>query len=156
MSEQNNAALEAYNASLQTGWDDIEDVPDYVTLPEGTFRGIITDAKVEVIEGKDGKEDTAVSKFVVQVTQNIDNPEVTEGIVGCLASYGYVGDFGKKMIKKSMWEIITGLGVANIADLWEQLPGKEVVFTTKTTYSKPDLEGHKKTYSNIQLIMLAE
>ena len=100
MSEQNNAALEAYNASLQTGWDDIEDVPDYVTLPEGTFRGIITEAKVEVIDGKDGKEDTAVSKFVVQVTQNIDNPEVTEGIVGGLASFGYVGDFGKKMIKK--------------------------------------------------------
>jgi hypothetical protein len=153
--ETSSAALEAYTASLQTGWDDIEDVPDYVQLVSGSYKGVVTAASIEAITGTEGREDVGISKLTVQITECLEEGAVTEGVVGGLAGFGFVGETGKKFIKKSMWEVIQTLGVTNIADLWEQLPGKEVLFVVKNTYSKPDAEGNKKTFSNLQVVTLA-
>lgn len=154
--ETSSASLEAYKAGLQSGWDDIENIPDYVTLPEGSFKGIIQSADFSELEAKDGKDAVGISRFTVLVSDNLDNPEAVEGIVGGLAQFSFMGEQGKARIKKSLWPVIEGLAVPNIDALWEQLPNKEIVFTVKTTKSKPDADGVTKTYCNLVAAMLAE
>lgn len=160
MSEQElDTGIDLFDAILDAGWDDIPDLPDFVTLPNGMFKVLCEDVKVNPAKGD--KRAYIVLRFSVVSTLELGEgtPEAValEVPTGSLFSQNFQDQEGKpgsavSSLKKVFGDVGTALGASTPRALLDQLVGTELIVLNKL---RADTKKEGMWYNTIKMATLA-
>lgn len=140
---QNFAAL------LNAGWEDVATIPDFATLPAGTY--LFTTKKCVANMEKASIEVTLEMQAMLELANEADADKVPP--VGSLHFEGFRFEFdGIERFKKVFLEVAQQLGTNGPAELIEQFVPLEIVATISTRVDKND---KTKVYSSLKRAVLA-
>lgn len=151
MTEDNIDKLALFNSMLETGFDDIENLPDFVNLLDGSF--LLNIEKVEI--GKTQDETNGSVSIRCSLVETLGRPEVGEWpelAPGSLVNFRYYGDFGIKKLKKEWAEVIAGLQCPTPAAFIDMAAGATIAVTTR---SRADKEDKSVRYTDVVSAVLA-
>ncbi len=135
------------NGLLDAQLDDLADLPEFGTYPNGAHKVIID------WETKEVNNHPAVSlKFKLIETLEMSNPADTPLTAGAEGNVLYMLDneFGQGALKKDIKPLAAATGAGSLRDIMEQSKGMEVTIVTKSRQNKDKTA----TYNGIQKIIV--
>lgn len=133
--------INATQALLETGWDNIDDLPSYVQLLDSSSLLELLRGEFRVDASKDSAAViiTAAVKEILDVPDNLSYPATQRDIKpGSLVSFRYSGDIGIRALKRDFSAVIEGLGATSPAAFLEGLAGAQIAVTTKSRKDRND------------------
>ena len=122
--------LELFDNLIMSQWDDIEDLPDFVTPPLGDYLFEIT--KCEKGTSKD-KTQGAI-KIIGALKEVVELARPDEDVappIGSLCGAAYYGELGVKRFKKIFKDAAIALGANSPAEMIETLQGATLAVTIR-------------------------
>lgn len=124
------------SALLNTNWEEIENLPDFVAPQNGSYKFVVEKAEVKTDEDND--KISVLVIMSIKETVETDVPMETPYPEGTLCSLRYFGEFGVKLFKKDWSHVQEAIGAASPAEVIDQLAGLEVFGTMRQRKDKDD------------------
>lgn len=138
--------IDLMNSLLNTSFDDIEDLPDFVTPVPGAYNLGCVKAEFVTDEENDKAFVNIVWQILGVVEQEKDKVDYPEGT---LFGTRYYGEFGIKKFKKIYAALIEQLNCSNAAELIDQMENAEVLAIVTNRSDKDD---KSIKYADIQTV----
>lgn len=139
-----------FEGLLQTSFEDIEDLPEYATFPNGVFKFLVSKAGVD-------HEKAAIKlqfskQLTVELATNQHNADLADPKDGSLFGVTYGKEFGIKKFKQRWKGIVSQLGASTPEELLNRLEGQEVLMVIGGRFDRDD---PTKYYNEIIDVTLA-
>jgi hypothetical protein len=148
--------LDLFNSMLGASWDQIEDLPDFVTPAVGDY--LVRVEKCEVGTSADKTQGAIKLIGKIEAVVELSNPSDVPPPEGSLVGGNFVGKVGVQRFKKSMADVAEALGAEGPAQLIEMLEGNLLAVTFRQRADKEKIDpntGKPVVYPEWATIVLA-
>ena len=155
MSEQNKSELSELEKSQLLGMDlgDLEDLPEYVVAPPGTYLCLIGKKELKKV----GDNPAVTVNFKIQEIVELAKPdEATEVKVGDIMGMMFTlnNEFGRGNLKKVTKVLNETHGVSSLDD-FIKLPEDTIMCTVTVRKTEQTKNGETKYYNNLVTFLAA-
>lgn len=134
-----------FDSLLDTSWDNIEDLPEFVTFPVGMYMFRGKDVKFMPADASKNK-DAAVMLMAEMIQPMEISKDATPPQEGSLLGIYYSGKMGIQRMKKVFGELASSLGASNPKEFLDQFTGSEFGAAIKNRADKNDPD---KVYNEV-------
>lgn len=137
------------DALMDETMDGVEDLPEYVTPPEGIYMLSVKEAGFDRYKAKDTKEEKIRVKFTYTIDETIETDELPVPNNSLFTETFQFNEEGKKYMKKAAKAIlnVSSLDGVSLRDIFSSLESTQ--FKAKIAIRKSESGG--KTYENVNI-----
>lgn len=145
---QNTAEIEATLAYLNASWDDIEDLPEYINPPTGSYKCLIEKAELKEPNAKQEVPEPSI-RVHLEITEVMECDAEEQPKAGSKVMFTYKGKKGVQNFKKQFLPLAAAISATGPMELIDRMAGCEVAVVMQSSPSdNPD-----RPYTNIRTLM---